>query len=93
MRARFSECAVSHSFESWRDNCGANRAATFPVTFFCAVNYLYLRYHVKGMEKPLIRVSEENKKRLAKFGDASETMDDCIGRVLDLAEAMRDGGA
>jgi len=60
---------------------------------FCVVNYLYLRYHVKGMEKPLIRVSEENKKRLASFGDASATMNDCLGRVLDLAEAMRDGGA
>jgi len=45
------------------------------------------------MKKPLIRVSEENKKRLASFGDASVTMNDCLGRVLDLAEAMRDGGA
>jgi hypothetical protein len=45
------------------------------------------------MEKPLIRVSEENKKRLASFGDASATMNDCLGRVLDLAEAMRAGGA
>ena len=69
------------------------RRSHFRSHSFCVVNYLYLRYHVKGMEKPLIRVSEENKKRLAKFGDASDTMDDCIGRVLDLAEAMRDGGA
>ena len=75
MHACFSECAVTHSFESWR------------------VNYLYSRYYVKGMEKPLIRVSEENKKRLASFGDASATMNDCLGRVLDLAEAMRAGGA
>jgi DNA modification methylase len=27
------------------------------------------------------------------FGLASATMNDCLGRVLDLAEAMRDGGA
>ena len=45
------------------------------------------------MQKPLIRISEENKARLAKFGDASDTLDDCLERVLTLAEAMRDGGA
>jgi hypothetical protein len=57
------------------------------------VKLIYQAYIVSYMTKPLIRVSEENKKRLAKFGDASETIDDCLDRVLTLAEAMRDGGA
>ena len=35
----------------------------------------------------MIRVSEGNKKRLAKFGDATNTIDDCLTRVLDLAES------
>ena len=36
-------------------------------------------------------ISDENKERLAKFGDARDSLDDCLGRVLDLAEAKRDG--
>jgi hypothetical protein len=45
------------------------------------------------METTMIRVRIKDKARLAKFGDASDTIGDCLERVLDLAEAMRDGGA
>lgn len=31
--------------------------------------------------------------RAGEIGDASDSMADCLARVLDLAEAMRDGGA
>jgi hypothetical protein len=33
-----------------------------------------------------IAVSNENRDRLAKFGVANETMNDALGRVLDIAE-------
>ena len=45
------------------------------------------------MESTMIRVRIKDKDRLAKFGDASDTIGDCLERVLDLAEAMRAGGA
>lgn len=35
----------------------------------------------------MIRVSKANKKRLAMFGYATNTIDDCLGFVLDIAEA------
>ncbi len=35
---------------------------------------------------PNVRVSEANKARLAKFGDASNSLDECLSRVLDIAE-------
>lgn len=67
--------------------------ATFPVTFFCVVSLIYLTRVVSSMGMTTVSVSEENKKKLAKFGDASESLNDCLSRVLDLAEAMRAGGA
>jgi len=39
-----------------------------------------------------IWVSYENKKRLANYGKAGESMNTAIGRVLDLAEATRECG-
>jgi len=44
-------------------------------------------------DKILIRVNRADHARLANFGNASDSMADCLARVLDLAEAMRDGGA
>ena len=44
------------------------------------------------MKSTMIRVRIKDKDRLAKFGDASDTIGDCLARVLDLAEAMREGG-
>jgi hypothetical protein len=55
--------------------------------------YIYIAHKGDNMEKTNMRVSNENLDRLAKFGDARTSLDDCLGRVLDLAEAMRDGGA
>lgn len=33
-----------------------------------------------------IKVSRDNRDRLAKFGDVGESFDDALGRVLDMAE-------
>lgn len=38
-----------------------------------------------------IRVSRENRIRLAEFGKAGESFDDALGRVLDLAEESKYG--
>jgi hypothetical protein len=38
------------------------------------------------MATTMIRVQEEDKTRLAKFGDASDSIGDCLTRVLDIAE-------
>jgi len=38
----------------------------------------------------VIRVSPENKKRIATFGDASQSMNDCIETILLIAENHRD---
>jgi len=47
---------------------------------------------MRSMKSTTISVSRENKKRLAAFGDASESLDDCLTKVLDIAIAARDGG-
>ena len=44
-------------------------------------------------ESTTIWVTVENKDRLADFGKAGESMNTVLGRVLDLAEATRAGGA
>jgi len=44
-------------------------------------------------DKIVIKVNRSDHARLAAFGDARDSMADCLARVLDLAEAMRDGGA
>lgn len=36
-----------------------------------------------------IKVSRDNRDRLAKFGDVGESFDDALGRVLDMAEEIR----
>lgn len=36
-----------------------------------------------------VRISTSNKKRIAKFGDASDSIDVALGRALDLAETNR----
>jgi len=53
--------------------------------------HIYIAHKGDNMEKTNMRVSNDNLDRLAKFGDARASLDDCLGRVLDLAEAMRDG--
>ena len=35
-------------------------------------------------------MSEDNRDRLAKFGTATDTMDDCLEVVLKIAEAKRE---
>jgi len=38
-------------------------------------------------------ISDENKDRLAKYGTARDSLDDCLTRVLDLTEVTRDDDA
>lgn len=60
--------------------------------YFCAVIFISNAHVAIYMETTMIRVRKADKDRLAQFGDASDTIGDCLARVLDYAEAYKEGG-